>query len=415
MESKVEIIPHLFRSEYSKIVAVLCKIFGLSNIQLAEDIVSDTFLLASETWGLKGIPDNPTAWLYTVSKNKTKDTLKRNQLFKHKIEGEVKQDTAKFTEFEIDLSEENITDSQLQMIFAVCHPILPAEQQVGLALRILCGFGIEEIATAFLSNKQTINKRLFRAKEKLRNENIKIEFPKSSEIDKRLENVLKTLYLLFNEGYYSSSQNTSLQKDLCYEAMRLNYLLLENKLTNQPQVNALLALMCFHASRFDARVNVNDEFVLYTEQEEDLWDKDLILRGRHYLNESSNGAELTKYHLEASIAFWHTQKKDTKEKWESILQLYNQLLQVAYSPMVALNRTYALSKARNKSVAIKEAEKIDLGNNHLYHALLAALYIDIDIKKVREHLQTALKFAKTETDKCLLTKKLEQLKISCRF
>ena len=409
MESKTELIPHLFRSECSKIVAVLCKVFGLSNIQLAEDIVSDTFLLASETWGLKGIPENPTAWLYTVSKNKTKDALKRNQIFKQKIEVEVKQDALQSAEMEIDLSEENITDSQLQMIFAVCHPILPAEQQVGLALRILCGFGIEEIATAFLSNKQTINKRLFRAKEKLRVENIKIEFPKSSEIDKRLENVLKTLYLLFNEGYYSSSQNVSLRKDLCYEAMRLNFLLLENKQTNRPQVNALLALMCFHASRFDARINANDEFVLYHEQDIELWDKDLILRGQHYLNESSSGDKLTKYHLEASIAFWHTQQQDSKAKWESILQCYNQLLQVTYSPMVALNRTYALSKARNKKLAIKEAEKIELSNNHLYHALLANLYTDIDVKKVKEHLQLALKLAKTEMDKRLLTKKLEQL------
>ncbi len=409
MESKAEIIPHLFRSEYSKIVAVLCKVFGLSNIQLAEDVVSDTFLLASETWGLKGVPDNPIAWLYAVSKNKTKDVLKRHQLFKQKVKEKVKQESAHYAEIEIDLSEENITDSQLQMIFAVCHPILPAEQQVGLALRILCGFGIEEIATAFLSNKQTINKRIFRAKEKLRSENIKIEFPKPPEIDKRLENVLKTLYLLFNEGYYSSSQNISLRRDLCYEAMRLNYLLLENEQTNRPQVNALLALMCFHASRFDARVNANDEFVLYHEQDVNLWDKDLILRGQYYLNESSSGDKLTKYHLEASIAYWHTRQQDSMEKWESILQCYNQLLQVTYSPIVALNRTYALSKARNKKMAIKEAEKIELSNNHLYHALLANLYTDIDAKMLKKHLQEALKLAKTETDKRLLTKKLEQL------
>ncbi len=409
MEPKAEIIPHLFRSEYSKIVAVLCKVFGLSNIQLAEDVVSDTFLLASETWGLKGVPDNPIAWLYAVSKNKTKDVLKRHQLFKQKVKEKVKQESAHYAEIEIDLSEENITDSQLQMIFAVCHPILPAEQQVGLALRILCGFGIEEIATAFLSNKQTINKRIFRAKEKLRSENIKIEFPKPPEIDKRLENVLKTLYLLFNEGYYSSSQNISLRRDLCYEAMRLNYLLLENEQTNRPQVNALLALMCFHASRFDARVNANDEFVLYHEQDVNLWDKDLILRGQYYLNESSSGDKLTKYHLEASIAYWHTRQQDSMEKWESILQCYNQLLQVTYSPIVALNRTYALSKARNKKMAIKEAEKIELSNNHLYHALLANLYTDIDAKMLKKHLQEALKLAKTETDKRLLTKKLEQL------
>ena len=263
-------------------------------------------------------------------------------------------------ETDIDLSGKNITDSQLQMMFAICNPCITVEAQVGLSLNILCGFGAEEIADAFLSNKDTIYKRLSRAKEKLKTENIKIEFPPEQEINKRIEPVLTTLYLLFNEGYYSSSQNLNLRKDLCLEAMRLSLMLLENEQTNIPQANALLALMCFHASRFEARTDQRGELVLYEEQDESLWNKELIQKGEEYLNKASTGTKVSKYHLEAAIAYWHTQKKDTIEKWENILQLYNKLLLLEYSPIIALNRTYALSKANGKQEAITEAEKLDL-------------------------------------------------------
>src|ERR1700712_4475984 len=263
MPIKNELIPHLFRTEYSKITAVLGKLFGFEHIEIAEDLVSDTFMLATETWGIKGLPDNPTAWLYTVAKNKAKDHLKRNTLFAEKITNEIRRSQSELFEIDIDLSGKNIADSQLQMMFAICQPCIPPEAQIGLSLRILCGFGIEEIADAFLSNKETISKRLFRAKEKLREEKIKIEFPGEAEINKRLETVLTTLYLLFNEGYYSLSQNITLRKDLCFEAMRLNFLLVENKSTDKPAVNALLSLMCFHASRFEARTNQRGENVLY--------------------------------------------------------------------------------------------------------------------------------------------------------
>ena len=247
-----ELIPHLFRTEYRKIVSVLCRRFGFDQIEIAEDIAGDTFLTAAETWGLKGIPPNPAAWLYKVAKNKAKNYLQRNSTFENKIIPEIKNDSVNFIEQEIDLSPQNINDSQLQMMFAVCHPSISTESQIGLSLRILCGFGIEEIADAFLTNKETINKRLYRAKEKLRREKIKIELPPEDEIDERLEVVLKTIYLLFNEGYYSVSQNVTLRRDFCLEAMRLCYMLVENKGTNKPQANALLSLMCFHASRFDA-------------------------------------------------------------------------------------------------------------------------------------------------------------------
>src|ERR1700749_2207760 len=258
-----ELIPHLYRTEFRKITAVLCRSLGIEHISVAEDLVGDTFLLAAETWGLKGIPQNPAAWLYTVAKNKAKDLLKRNTLFTQKISPQIKNSTDEVQVTDIDLSVQNISDSQLQMMFAICHPGIPPESQIGLSLRILCGFSIDEIADAFLTNKETINKRLFRAKEKLKQVKVKIELPSEAEIDKRIENVLTTLYLLFNEGYYSSSRNTVLRKDLCLEAMRLVHMLTENESTNNPDANALLSLMCFHASRFDARTKPNGELILY--------------------------------------------------------------------------------------------------------------------------------------------------------
>jgi len=403
-----KLIPHLFRTEYRKIVAVLCKTFGLEHIETAEDIASDTFLQASETWGIKGLPENPAAWLYTVAKNKTKNYLKRNKVLADKIIPQIKYDSSQTEESEIDLSETNIRDSQLQMMFAICHPSIAAEAQIALALRILCGFGIDEIASAFLTNKETINKRLFRAKEKLRAENISIELPPPAEISNRLDIVLRTLYLLYNEGYYTSQSENVLHKEFCYEAMRLTYLLIENELTNLPQVNALFALMSFHASRFDARVNENGDLVLYDEQDETRWDQQLIQQGIYFLQQASQGNQLSKYHLEAGIAYWHTIKADTPKKWENILQLYNRLLQIEYSPIAALNRTYALSKANGKAEAIAEAEKLQLSGNHLYHSLLGELYTDVDNAKALSHFRTAAGLARSTADKNILVNKMRK-------
>jgi len=405
-----ELLPQLFKTEYRKIISVLCKLFGIVHIEIAEDITTDTFLLASETWGLKGIPENPTAWLYTVAKNKTKDYFKRHKTFTEKIASDLKHDQKSFEEIEVDLSAKNITDSQLQMIFAICTPVIPEEAQIGLALRILCGFGIDEIAEAFLTKKETINKRLFRAKEKLRTEHIKIELPCENEINKRLETVVTTLYLLFNEGYHSSTQNTHLRKELCLEAMRLNYFLLENEATNKPIVNALMALMCFHSSRFEARINQIGEAILYEEQNQDLWNEKLIEKGNFFLIESAKGQEISKYHLEASIAYWHSTKIENPVKWESILQLYNQLLQIEYSPIAALNRTYALSKVFGKEKAIQEAIKLDLKENHFYHSLLGNLNTNFDKNKAIIHFEMAYKLAKSNSDKMTIKNHLKKLK-----
>jgi RNA polymerase sigma factor (sigma-70 family) len=403
-----ELIPHLFRTEFSRIAAVLVKHLGIGNMEIAEDITSETFLSALETWTYKGIPENPTAWLYVVAKNKAKNYLTRNHLFQQKIIPVIKNTDTVIADDDIDLSEKNITDSQLQMIFAICHPSIPAESQIGLALRILCGFGIDEIANAFLTNKETVNKRLFRAREKLRSENIRVELPSDAALQGRMDAVLLTLYLLFNEGYYSESHDVILREDLCFEAMRLVKLLNDNESTNLPAANALLALMCFHASRFPARKNERGEIILYEDQDESLWDRELIARGVYYLHKGSTGSKISRYHLEANIAYWHTIKEDTPEKWDNILQLYNHLLMLEYSPIAALNRTYVLSKVKGKEAAIIEAEKLKLDDNHYYFTLLGELFTGIDEVKAKQHFEKAMLLAKNNSDKQLIEKKLSR-------
>ncbi|MET3875852.1 sigma-70 family RNA polymerase sigma factor [Chitinophaga sp. OAE865] len=400
MEKELESLKHLFKQEFSKMVAVISKLFGLQHIEIAEDIVSETFLLASETWGMKGLPPNPTAWLYTVAKQKAIHHFRRNKIFDRKVLPEITARQEQTDEAEaLSFSQENIQDSQLQMLFAVCNPAIASEAQIGLALRILCGFGIDEIAEAFLSNKETINKRLFRAKEKLRAEKIKMELPPENDIPQRLDNVLHIIYLLFSEGYYSQTQNQILQQDLCLEALRLGLMLTAYDKTNLPKTNALIALMCFHASRFNARQAGEGEVVLYEAQNESLWDYSLINQGIHFLQLSAEGNEVSSYHLEARIAYWHCIKEDTPEKWNEILQLYNALLMINYSPSVALNRTFALYKANGQREALAEAEKLKLENNHFYYVLLGELYKNIDNKKAKASFEKAFQLAKTDTEK----------------
>ena len=409
MKNEQADLKYLFQQEFAKMVAVISRMYGLQYIETAEDIVSETFLQATETWKEKGIPPNPAAWLYVVAKQKTLQYFRRNKIFEEKVVPQIKSTQQKEEEADLDFSQQHIKDSQLQMMFAVCNPAIAGEAQIGLALRILCGFGIEEIAEAFLSNKETINKRLFRAKEKLRSENIKMEMPAENEIAHRLDNVLHIIYLLFNEGYYSQTQNQILRKELCVEAMRLAIMLTEYDKTNLPKTNALMALMCFHASRFAARENKN-VMVLYEEQDENLWDKNLIEQGMHYLSLSAQGNEMSSYHLEARIAYRHCIKEDTKEKWNEILSLYNQLLMINYSPSVALNRTYALYKANGQEEALREAEKLKLEGNHFYFLLLGELYKNIDNVKAKLSLEKAYALAKTQTEKQAIENRIDNLK-----
>lgn len=376
---------------------------GLAHMEVAEDIVADTFLKATEIWGLKGLPDNPVGWLYTVAKNKARDVIRREALFNGKLETELARGHS--GGYELDLSEKNLLDSQLQMMFAICQPEIPAEAQIGLALRILCGFGIDEIASAFLTNKETINKRLFRAKEKLREAKVQIAFPAESEVKTRLQSVLRTLYLLFNEGYFSSCTNALIRKDLCLEAMRLAYLLTAYPPACVPSLYALLALMCFQSSRFGARVSSSGDYVLYEDQDSALWDASLIQQGEYFMSRAASGDQLSKYHLEAGIAYWHTRKQDSAEKWKQILQLYNHLLVLEYSPIAALNRTYAVMKVHGVEKAIAEAECLGLEGNYLYHSILGELYSITDQERAIVNWKKALLLCKSEVEKKVLQRK----------
>ncbi|SJN41183.1 RNA polymerase sigma-70 factor, ECF subfamily [Sphingobacterium sp. JB170] len=386
--------------------AVLCRHFGLKHFEVAEDIASDTFLKASEHWAINGIPENPTAWLYTVAKNKTKDYFKNLSVFETKIKNERTINIQSEHDFEFD--NQLISDSQLAIIFAVCNPANPTEAQICLALQILCGFSVEEIANAFLAKQETIKKRLQRARTNLRNDNFQIKSLSETEIKSRLDTVLKTLYLLFNEGYFSKTNNQQIRKNLCSEAVRLALLLTENPLTNTSQTNALLALMCFQSSRLEARTNDKGEAVLFDEQDRNLWDKSLIERGNYYLVNATNGNEISKYHLEAGLAYWHTTPTD-EYRWQHILQLYNQLVLIEYSPITALNRTFAFAKVYGNQTAILEAEKLNLFESNYYHELLGYLYADTNIAKAIGHYKQAIKMTKSKTEKQTLENAVRRL------
>jgi len=410
MMQENETLQQLFQKEFSKIVAVISKQFGLQHIEIAEDIVSETFLQALETWKNKGTPANPTAWIYKVAQRKTLYHFRRGKIFDQKIVPSLKSAQEKNDEIAtLDFSPQNIKDSQLQMLFAVCNPAIASEAQIGLALRILCGFSIGEIAEAFLSNEETIKKRLFRAKEKLRADKVKMELPSAKEIDQRLDNVLHIIYLLFTEGYYSKTQNEVLRKDFCLEAMRLCLQLTDYDKTNLPKTNALLALMCFHASRFSARLASDDSYILYENQDQQLWDVALIKQGMHFLTLSATGSDLSSYHVEARIASLHCQKEDGKEKWEEILHLYNQLLFINYSPAVALNRTFALYKVYGAQTALAEAEKLKLETSYFFFILLGELYKNIDGENAKANFLKAYSLAQTKADKQLLQQKIDGL------
>ncbi|SMO84672.1 RNA polymerase sigma factor [Fodinibius sediminis] len=412
MEAEQQTIQQLFHREFSKMVAVISQRYGLSNIQLAEDVVSETFLKAAERWEVEGRPENPTAWLYVVAKRRALHHFRRKKIFDRKVSPELRlrrQEDRQGTP-EPDFSMQNIRDSQLQMLFAVCHPAIASEAQIGLALRTLCGFGIDEITEAFFSSKETINKRLYRARKKLRTENITMEMPPESKIPGRLDRVLHIIYLLFNEGYYSKTQNQTLRKDLCLEALRLGLLLTGHEQTDLPKTNALVALMCFHASRFEARQAARDAIVLYDRQDPSLWNSALIRQGMRFLEHSASGGEVSTYHLEARIASWHCiRDTDSTEKWKHILQLYDQLLKINYSPTVAMNRIYALYKTKGAPAALPEAEKLDLKDNHFYFALLGELHRHIDPRKAGNYFQKAHSLANTQPERQLIQAKIDGL------
>jgi RNA polymerase sigma-70 factor (ECF subfamily) len=401
-------LPQLFRTEYRKIISVLCRTFGLKDVETAEDIASETFLTAAQSWGIEGLPPNPTAWLYTVARNKAINHLKRLRSFSQQVTpGYAQHQELACSPAVIDEepSEALFEDSQLRLMFALCHPAIPGEMQVALCLRLLCGFGISEISDAFLTGKETITKRLLRAKERLREVNATMEMPPREQLAARLDSVLTTIYLLFNEGYYAREDHGVIRRDLCLEAVRLGSMLIEHEATGKPQSHALMALMCFHFSRFDSRVGETGEVVLYDDQDTSAWNAEWISKGGYFLQRAASGDSVTPFHLEAAIAYHHTEQGPAK--WPRILSMYDQLLLIKPSPIVAMNRAYAVFKVSGAAAALQSLEGVELDDSHLYHALLGELWTTLDPQQARYHLERALSLAPSLVVRKALQRKLD--------
>ncbi|MEI9945916.1 MAG: sigma-70 family RNA polymerase sigma factor [Chitinophagaceae bacterium] len=407
-----DITSHLFRHESGKMVAVLSRLLGLQNIETAQDITQDTLLQAMNTWGFNGIPDNPSAWLYRVAKNKAIDFLRRRKKFR-----DITPQYAYLVESEYSLSptvhnlflENEIPDSQLRMMFACCHPAIPEESQIAFTLKTLCGLSTQEIAKAFLTNEETITKRIYRAKEKIKSENIELEVPQGNELPVRLDAVLKSLYLLFNEGYNSSHADLLIREDLCQEAMRLCYLLVEHPLTTYTRSKALLALMCFQSSRLNARLDDKGNIILLKYQDRSKWHRQLIKQGFDYLETAAEPFEVSTYHLEAAIASVHAAASTFEQTdWKSIYHLYEMLYQLQPNPVVAMNKAIASAYAISKQKALDELQSIQgLENHHLYYASIGEIHFDMNEKqKAKGYFEKALDLTSSVSEQQLLLKKI---------
>jgi RNA polymerase sigma factor (sigma-70 family) len=407
-----KLVDHLFRHESGKMVSVLSRLLGLKNLGTAQDIVQDVLLQAMSTWSYNGVPDNPSAWLYRAAENKAIDFLRRQKKFK-----EITPQYSYLLQSEYSLSstvnnlflENEIQDSQLRMMFACSHPSIAEESQIALTLKTLCGLGVNEIAKAFLTNEETIGKRIYRAKEKIKSEKIELNVPHGKELPARLDVVLKSLYLLFNEGYNSSHPDQLIREDLCQEAIRLTFLLTTHAITNLPRTNALLSLMCFQASRLQARLDDKGNIILLKHQDRSKWYKPLMERGFTYLEMATEIFEPSPYHLQAAIASLHAAAPSFEETdWKSIYHLYEILYQLQPIPIVALNKAIASAYAISKENALHQLLQIKgLENYYLYHTSIGEIYYELhDKTRAKKFYEKALNLTTSRQEQQLLISKI---------
>jgi len=409
-----QLVEHLFRHESGKMVATLTRIFGIEHLNLAEDVVQETLSRALQTWPYRGVPENPSAWIMRASRNLALDVIRRQTTFRAK-EAEIARlierdasapETANF-------SENEIADDRLRMMFVCCHPVIPAEAQVALALKTLCGFSVMEIGRAFLTSEAAIAKRLTRAKQKIQEARIPFEIPVGAELARRLDSVLQSLYLLFNEGYKASSGEKLVRDELCQEAIRLTELLANHPAGNQPETHALLALMLLNAARFAAREDPHGNLLRLQEQDRTRWDQMTIARGMSHLRESAAGDGLSEYHLQAGIAVCHAMAIDYESTdWERILSLYDRLMEFDDSPVVALNRAVAVAnvhgpKAGLEAVrAIRGREKLDA--YHLFYSVIGELEMRLNHHgAAAREFRKAFELAATKSERAFLLKRLQ--------
>jgi len=411
-----KLVDHLFRHESGRMVSVLTRTFGTENLEIVEDVVQDALLQATQLWPINGVPDNPSAWLYRAAKNKAIDVLRRNV---HSVRLDIDEeftiaDSAPLLPDQIDeaVQDEIVKDDMLRMMFVCCHPGIPEENQITLILKVLCGFSTVEIARAFLTSEDTISKRLYRTKEFFRAHKIEFEVPSTGEIKGRTDGVLNSIYLLFNEGYNSTDSEELIRKDLMEEAMLLCKMLTENPLTQQPETFALMALMCFQSSRSDSRLSPEGEIILLPYQDRSKWNFELIAVGNEYMSRAAYGDSISKYHLEAAIAFEHCAAESyDKTNWSRILELYEWLCRISLSPILELNKAVATLHVHGAAEALKVLEVIQekkkIESYYLYHSLLGELFSRLDRDaEARREFEIAMEMTKSETEKKLMASKI---------
>ena len=414
-----KLVDHLFRHEAGKIVSVLTRLFGPANLELAEDVVQDSLVEAMEHWQYGGVPDNPSAWLFRVARNKALNALNRENYKReyrshtaHLLKSEL------LTEPRLDhlFSEQEIHDDQLRMIFTCCHPSISPDSQIALALKTLCGFSISEIAKAFLTSEENIGKRLTRARQNIRDAKAAFEIPHGKNLERRLNTVLETIYLLFNEGYSASKGNDIIRHELCEEAIRLAQIVIASKtFQHKENVHALLALMIINASRFKARQDKDGNLLTLAEQDRSLWDKEMLSIGLGHLTEAAKNDRISVYHIHAAISAQYSIAADYgSTDWNNVLALYDSLLQLDDSPLILLNRAIVVSKVYGVEQALAELEKIEanpaLKTYHLFYSTKAEFHIqDNDLTNAIASLEKAIGLAPLQSEKELLKRKLHRL------
>ena len=397
-------------------VATLTGIFGIEHLTLAEDVVQEALGRALQTWPFYGVPQNPAAWIMRASRNLALDFVRREKLFREKepeIITTLEQWPTSGVVGSAPLLDYEIQDDRLRMMFVCCHPLISQEDQVALALKTLCGFSPAEIAKAFLTTEAAIAKRLTRAKQKIREAGIRFEIPEGQELARRLDGVLQSLYLLFNEGYKASSGEKLVREDVCEEAIRLANLLAAHPAGNQPKTHALLALMLLNAARIPTRVDADGNLLRLHEQDRARWNQSLIARGMFHLAQSAAGNEMTDYHLQAGIAACHCAARDyASTDWRQILGLYDQLIGFDDSPVVALNRAVAIAEIHGPQTGIEAVNAIQnlqsLESYYLLYAVLGEFESRLDHHHAAAaHFRKSLQLAEIKSEQVFLSKRLQ--------
>jgi RNA polymerase sigma factor (sigma-70 family) len=408
-----QVVENLFRREWGKMVATLTRIFGIERLELAQDVVQEALVRALQTWPYYGVPENPSAWIMRVSRNLALDQLRRETRFRNK-ETEIAGFFGQQATGDLTLSKDEIDDDRLRMMFVCCHPQVQREAQVALALRTLCGFDVAEIASAFLTTEAAIAKRLTRAKQRIRVARIAFEIPAGEELTARLNGVLQTLYLLFNEGYKASVGQRLIREELCFEAIRLTELLAAHAAGNRPRSHALLALMFLNAARLHARTDAEGNILRLKEQDRSCWDKQMIARGMFHLAQSASGPEISEYHLQAGIAACHCAAENFEDtNWPQILTLYDRLVELDDSPVVALNRAVAVANVRGPAAGIAAVKSIrnrrELQSYYLLYAVLGEFEARLGrSQSAASYFRQALEQTEIDSEQHFLLKRMRE-------